>query len=314
MSNISSLPWGNSIRIDTTPVQGDLLVGNADGTFTLSSQISGASLAPNSVDTAQIADGAVTTAKIPSGAITTAKLIDQGIITAKLADGAVTAPKMPDGVITTTKISDGAITTGKIQANAITTNLLAAGAVTADTIAAGSITTDKILANAITTLTINAQAITTDKITVGGVQTTNIQNYAVSNTAYVQGTASSAGSAITTPSVSLLSTSRVSILVTYSGGDDLGITPSDSTLYALVNGASFTNNSTTIRAVGHGVGFTTYPISGVTVITSVSQAYASANTTLLTFYSPPSDGNYTFSAYAAGRGQLISLLVTELKR
>lgn len=182
MSN-NATPWGGVIKIDKAPVEGDLLVGNADGSFALSSEISGDSLAPGSVTTSKIADGAVTTDKIPNDAITTAKLIDQGVIAAKLANGSVTAPKMPDGVITTTKIADGAITTGKIQANAITANLIAAEAIVTDKLAAGCIVTDKIQANAITAVTIKAKAIETEKIQIGAVVTDSIGLNAVSRVA-----------------------------------------------------------------------------------------------------------------------------------
>lgn len=335
MAGNDAILWGGVLRINNSPEENQFLIGNDAGGFDLSTNIPSGSIAPGSITsvdlangavttekifagsvvTASLADGAVVTTKIPDGTITTSKILDQAIITAKLKNGSVTAAKMPDSVITETKIADNAISTGKIQANAITTNLLSAQAVTADIIAAGAVIAGKISADAVTAITIKAESIETDKIKIGAVVTDSIANYNVSNTAYVQGAATSLGSPITTPTISLVADSRVSILATYDGGDDLSITPSSGTLNALVNGSAFSNNSTIIRPVGSGIGFTSFPVSGVTVVTSVVQAYVSANTTLLTFYQVPSDGDYTFSAYASsGRSQLVSLLVMELKR
>jgi len=335
MSDNPVSAWGGFLRIDKQPAENDIIVGNADGTFSFSSSLPDSAIAPGSITSIDLADGAVTTnkmvagsvvsatladgavvtTKIPDNAITTSKIIDQGIITAKLRDGAVTAAKMPDNVITETKIAPGSISTGKIQANAITTNLLAAQAVTADIVAANAIIAGKIAVDAVTAITIKAESIETDKIKIGAVVTDSIANFNVSNTSYVQGANTSSGSPITTPSISLVQDARVSILVTYVGGDNLGLTPTSGTLTALVNGAAFSNNTAGIGPVGSGIGFTTAIISGINVVTSVVQQYNSGNTTLLTFYSVPSSGNYTFSAYASGGfTQLVSLLVMELKR
>lgn len=200
MADSTATPWGGFLRIGSAPAQNNLLVGNADGSFSLTDTLPSGVIAPGSITSADLANGAVTskkiyagavisealadgaviTTKIPDDAITTSKILDQAIISVKLKDGSVTAPKMPDGVITETKISENAISTGKIQANAITTNLLAAQCVTADTIAAGAIIAGKIAADAVTAITIKAESIETNKIKVGAVETDSIALNAVS--------------------------------------------------------------------------------------------------------------------------------------
>ena len=224
------------------------------------------------------------------GNITSYDLADGAVLTTKLANGSVSTDKLPDNVITATKISDNSITTSKILANAITSNLIAAGA----------IVTDKIYAN----------SIITQHLTFGAVTNPTIGDYAVSNTAYSQG---NGNSGIAT--ISLRTGARVSIFATYAGGDNQGFTGFDGTMTATVNGAGFTNNTATIRQAVSQLGYTTFVISGVTVVTSISASHYSSGTSLLAFYTAPTDGIYNVQVSASGGfGQLVSVLVMELAK
>lgn len=217
-----------------------------------------------------------------------------------------------------TKVSktDGASYAWAIQGNidGVTGGLRLAGAKRLNPSTNQVETTTNLIIDANTTingsLVVNG-TITGQKIGTGsnGVDNANIVSNAVSNSAYAQGgnTASA--------SIALRAGSRVSILANYAGGDGLGFNATTGTLQVLVNGGAITNNSITIRPSGAGVGVTQAFVSGVLVLTSAFQSYASSPTALLTFYQAPSDGTYTVSANASsGFGQTVSLLVIELSK
>lgn len=157
--------------------------------------------------------------------------------------------------------------------------------------------------------------LTGTKIATGndGVSNSNIVNNAVSNSAFARGSNTPSGAV--TVSINLRAGARVSILVTYDGGDGLGFNTTTGTLRALVNTASFSNNTATIRPSGAGIGVTQAFVSGVLVLTSAFQQYVSGSTTLLTYYTAPSAGVYTISADASSDfNSTVNLLVMELSK
>lgn len=163
-----------------------------------------------------------------------------------------------------------------------------------------------------TDLIIDANTTINGSLVVNGtISTPKLANNSVSNTAYSQGNGNSGNVTIT-----LRAGARVSILATYAGGDDQGLQGHGGTLRATVNGGNFTNNTTPLRYAGSITTAGSYAyISYTTVVTSVVTAYVSSPATLLTFYTAPSDGQYTIKATAEGGfGQLVSLLVMELAK
>lgn len=236
--------------------------------------INGSLLVADSVSTEKIAPNAVTATELASNAVTSAK-IDTGAITeAKLAVGSVTAAKMPDGVIVGTKIANGAITTQKIAANAITANL------------------------------INAGTITADKIVIGGITTTAIANNAVSNSA--GGSSASNAASI---QISLQAGDRVSIIASSAPGGS--------------GGGSFSGNLQVFADYGagaflvSGIGITSFVESSALGFNGVAYFLLSSfklpNATLLSFYTAPVTGFYSFTAFAA-HSPNTSILVTGLRK
>lgn len=158
--------------------------------------------------------------------------------------------------------------------------------------------------------TITGSKITTDGV--NGVNNYNIINNAVSQNAYAQGI--NTPSNPVTVSLNLRPNARVSILVSYAGGDDQNQTGSDGTITCLVNDAAFTNNTqpithSMIKAQG------TYAY-GTSYLNGLLLFYLSNPSSMLTFYTAGSSGGtYVFKAFASSNfNQRISLLVTELSK
>lgn len=161
-------------------------------------------------------------------------------------------------------------------------------------------------------LLVNGSVIT-NKIADAAILNEKITNNAVSNSAFTRATNTPSTPASVT--INLRAGARVSILVTYDGGDGLFLTPSIGELRAQVNGLNFTNNSILIRPVGAALGFTQALISGTLVLTSVSQNYISGAVTLLTYYVAPSNGSYEITAFSSsGFTQGVNVLVMELSK
>lgn len=177
----------------------------------------------------------------------------------------------------------------------------------------GSITGQKIDAETITANKIVAGTIETTRLADGAVSNPKIINNAVSNSAFTRATNTPSSAASVT--INLRAGARVSILATYQGGDNLTVNPTVGTLRSRVNGTDFSNNSIPIRPTTNGVGFTTFPVNGVNCVTSVFQNYLSGPATLLTYYTAPSDGSFTVTAFADGAfNQGVNLLVLELSK
>lgn len=151
-----------------------------------------------------------------------------------------------------------------------------------------------------------------------------IGNNAVSNSAYNQGVTSptaNTGPGWVSVFINLRAGARVSILASYAGGDDQQQTGKNGVLTVYVNGIALSNNTQVIThsmtSVG-GVYATTGSLAGA--LTGLTATYASNPSSLLTFYTAPSDGAYSFNAWAGesttigGFTQNVSLLVMELSK
>lgn len=227
-----------------------------------------------------------------------------------VADGTIKARHMAFDSVTANSIQAGAISADKIKAGTITADKIAAGTITGDKIAANTIAATSLTANSITADKIAAGTITADKLVVGGIDFAQLAANAVSNTTISAGYGSS-----TTSTIFLRAGARVSIFATYAGGDNLGLNPTTGTLSVSASSGGVANSSISIRPSGGGLGITTWNINGVTVVTSVSQAYNSNPTTLLSFMYAPTSGSYNFTATASsGFGQLVSIMAMELAR
>jgi hypothetical protein len=211
---------------------------------------------------------------------------------------------LTSGSITGSKIAAGTITASNIATGTITADKTSAGTITADRIVAGTITGTYLASGAVTNSNLANNAVWTNNINNGAVSTPQIYTNAVSNNAYSDSSGSTASA-----SINLLSGDRVSIWATAQGGSS----NTGSYLVVGVNGAGGAQN-----IVSKGVsGF----VNSVAINTSYSGAYVNAvyyaqniiagPATVLTFYTAPATGSYTFTA-ANGVGGGTQILVTRL--
>lgn len=210
-----------------------------------------------------------------------------------------------NGSITGSKIAAGTITGSQIAAGTITADKITAGTITADRIVAGTITGTYLASGTVTNTNLANNAVWTNNINNGAVSTPQIYTNAVSNNAYADTSGSTASA-----SINLLSGDRVSIWATAQGGSS----NTGSYLVVGVNGAGGAQNIVTKGVSGFVNSAAAYAGSysgGYVTSVGFVQNIIAGPATVLTFYTAPATGSYTFTA-ANGVGGATQILITRL--